>query len=315
MNQQPLVSIVIPVYKGANYLAEAIDSALNQTYNNIEILVVNDGSPDDGETEKVALSYGDKIRYIYKENGGVSSALNAGIREMKGEYFSWLSHDDLYEPTKIQKQVELIQNENDIILCSGKLMDEKCNPMPYRTKTLQGRFTSTELFEHFLRGYSLNGLGFLIPKHAFEQAGTFDESMRYLQDLDMWLRILMLNIHTVVCHKDLLVTTRVHAAQQTNTISDIFDVDRNALAIKHLELIKNSGNIKIKTELYLLYYKLFVKGTNMAGIKIAKKRLIESGYTPVQLFLIELPYYLRSKVIKFCRWSYNAVLRFIGKRD
>lgn len=315
MNQQPLISIVIPVYKGANYLAEAIDSALNQTYKNIEILVVNDGSPDDGETERVALSYGDKIRYIYKENGGVSSALNVGIREMKGEYFSWLSHDDLYEPTKIQTQVELIRDGKDIILCSGKLMDEKCNPMPYRTKTLNGRFTSTELFNQFLKGYSLNGLGFLIPRHAFEEAGVFDESMRYLQDLDMWLRILMLNVHIIVCHKDLLVTTRVHKGQQTNTISDIFDVDRNALAIKHLELIKNSDDIKIKTELYLLYYKLFIKGANKTGIKIAKKRLMENGYTPLQLFLIVLPYYVKSKVVKSCRWSYNVLLRIIGKRD
>ena len=69
-----LVSIVIPVYNGANYLSEAIDSALAQTYKNIEIIVVNDGSKDDGATEKVALSYGDKIRYFHKENGGVSSA-------------------------------------------------------------------------------------------------------------------------------------------------------------------------------------------------------------------------------------------------
>ena len=68
----PLVSIVIPVYNGANYMREAIDSALAQTYDNCEILVVNDGSRDDGETERIALSYGDEIRYFAKENGGVA---------------------------------------------------------------------------------------------------------------------------------------------------------------------------------------------------------------------------------------------------
>ena len=81
----PKVSIVIPVYNGANYLSEAIDSALAQTYSNIEILVVNDGSNDEGATERIAKSYGEKIRYFAKENGGVSSALNLGIREMHGE--------------------------------------------------------------------------------------------------------------------------------------------------------------------------------------------------------------------------------------
>ena len=103
MIKNPLVSIIIPVYNGSNYLKKAIDSALSQTYKNIEIIVVNDGSKDDGATEQVALSYGDKINYYLKENGGVSSALNFGISKMKGDYFSWLSHDDEYTQTKIEK--------------------------------------------------------------------------------------------------------------------------------------------------------------------------------------------------------------------
>ena len=96
----PLVSIVIPVYNGADYMREAIDSALSQTYPHIEVLVVNDGSTDSGATAAVARSYGDKIRYFEKKNGGVSSALNYGIRNMQGSYFSWLSHDDVYEKTR-----------------------------------------------------------------------------------------------------------------------------------------------------------------------------------------------------------------------
>ena len=110
---KPLVSIVIPVYNGANYMKEAIDSALNQTYPNCEVIVVNDGSNDNGATEKIALSYGDRIRYIKKENGGVATAVNRGIKEMKGEYFSWLSHDDYYYPQKIEKQIEAIEKSGD----------------------------------------------------------------------------------------------------------------------------------------------------------------------------------------------------------
>lgn len=97
----PKVSIVIPVYNGANYLREAIESALDQTYPNIEVIVVNDGSSDDGATEQVAFSFGNRIRYFSKENGGVASALNAGIRLMSGEYLSWLSHDDVYYSCKV----------------------------------------------------------------------------------------------------------------------------------------------------------------------------------------------------------------------
>ena len=102
---QPKVSIIIPVYNGAEFMREAIDSALAQTYPHIEVIVVNDGSRDDGATREIALSYGDRIRYFEKENGGVSSALNLGIRNMTGDYFSWLSHDDAYLPDNVQASV------------------------------------------------------------------------------------------------------------------------------------------------------------------------------------------------------------------
>ena len=78
----PKVSIVIPVYNGEDYVNEAIDSALAQTYENCEVIVVNDGSTDN--TEAIVKTYGNKIRYFSKENGGVSSALNVGIEHMEG---------------------------------------------------------------------------------------------------------------------------------------------------------------------------------------------------------------------------------------
>ena len=86
-------------------MREAIDSALAQTYPDFEVIVVNDGSDDGGMTERIALSYGTRINYCYKENGGVASALNVGILMMSGDLFSWLSHDDVYYPEKVAVQV------------------------------------------------------------------------------------------------------------------------------------------------------------------------------------------------------------------
>ena len=289
MSKNPLVSIVIPVYKGANYLAEAIDSALAQTYKNIEIVVVNDGSPDDGATERVALSYGDKIRYIYQKNGGVSSALNTGIKEMRGEYFSWLSHDDLYEPTKIEKQDSLIQSDKDIILCSGSLIDGNGKPVIHHTKTVSGRLNGVKLFRLVLHDYCLNGLGFLVPKYIFEKEGGFDESLRYMQDMDMWLRIMWKN-YTFVCQKDLLVKSRIHAGQQTNTIAELYVPDSKSMLYKHIEYFAH-GEMADKIG-FLKCYLLFVtRGGHEDCIRQVKKLLKENGCKntmPITCFVYSL---------------------------
>ena len=99
MKNNPKVSIIIPVYNGEKYVKSAIQSALKQTYKNIEIIVVNDGSTDN--TDKVVQQFKNKIIYLKKENGGVSSALNLGLLYMTGDYFSWLSHDDIYKKNKV----------------------------------------------------------------------------------------------------------------------------------------------------------------------------------------------------------------------
>ena len=79
MRGQPLISVVIPVYNGSNYLNQALESALAQTYPNVEVLVINDGSTDQGQTEQAALRYRQRIRYFSKSNGGVASALRYGV--------------------------------------------------------------------------------------------------------------------------------------------------------------------------------------------------------------------------------------------
>ena len=84
--KNPKVVVIMPVYNGSNYMREAIDSALNQTYKNVEVVVINDGSTDGGKTDAIAKSYGDKIKYFVKENGGVSSALNFGIKYIQDNY-------------------------------------------------------------------------------------------------------------------------------------------------------------------------------------------------------------------------------------
>ncbi len=231
-NYSPKVSIVIPAYKASNYLAEAIESALAQTYENIEIIVVNDGSPDNGATRTVAEKYFDKIRYFEKPNGGSSSALNRGIAEMQGEWFSWLSHDDLYEPRKVQRQIEeinkLYENGEDVtnhIFFTGSRLvnkDRKILTEP-KQKELQkkaSRVNNVSGNEYLVAEPTKNnfhGCGCLVHKSVFERLGAFDENLRLLNDFDLWYRLYTggCKVHYI---PEILVMGRVHSAQVSTSI-------------------------------------------------------------------------------------------------
>lgn len=214
-NFHPLVSIVIPVYNGSDYMREAIDSALAQTYDNIEVLVINDGSRDDGETERIAHSYGERIRYFSKNNGGVASALNLGILEMRGDYFSWLSHDDLYLSEKVERQVVCLSSLDnaDVIVFSDYVNVDESNNELYPVCMDHSLLSSKPLYAVF-RG-ALHGCTLLIPRTAFIAAGIFND-LRTTQDYDLWFR--MIRKHQFVHMPEILVRSRLHPNQGSRNI-------------------------------------------------------------------------------------------------
>jgi len=223
----PKVSIIIPVYNGSNYVREAIDSALGQTYSNLEVIVVNDGSNDENATRDIALSYGERIRYFEKENGGVSSALNLGIREMTGEFFSWLSHDDKYEKDKIRNSVSYLKSfaepENLIVMCSGYYINsasEKIRNMKMdfqRDVVYDGKAVLKYLLTHGI----LDACCLLIPRAAFEKCGYFDEKLRYNQDALMLYSLFGNGYSLAVEPEQHNVMYRLHANQTSKTRRDL----------------------------------------------------------------------------------------------
>ena len=217
----PKVSIVIPVFNGSNYLRDAIDSALAQTYQNIEIIVVNDGSNDNGKTEDIALSFGEKIKYLHKENGGVASALNFGIKHMTGEYFSWLSHDDLYESEKITYQVEYLGNlsvpkRDNVILFSkyktlhGSALNEPNNLAPDNSCSFKAWLSFTPL---------LHGCTLLLPSKIFEIFGGFNVFLKTTQDYSFWIKLT--EKYEFIYLDKSLVVGRFHEDQSSKTLEPI----------------------------------------------------------------------------------------------
>jgi hypothetical protein len=258
----PLVSIIIPVYNGSKYLKEAIDSAIGQTYKNIEIVVVNDGSNDNGKTEAVAKSYGNKIRYFSKQNGGVSSALNYAIKMSKGDYISWVSHDDLIYPNKIEAQIDYLKNNDllnkDVIIYSDHSMINKNGEL---IEICQKQFDEFgEKSEYALLHGKINGITLLIPKKAYDDCGLFNETLVAVQDYEMWER--MFKKYKVIHLPLVLSASRYHSKQVTN-VSPKVKSEGNPFWIKLMEDITDKRKIELDGSLYNFYSNMssFLKNT------------------------------------------------------
>lgn len=246
----PLVSIIIPVYNGENYVKDAIESALKQTYKNIEIIVVNDGSKDN--TEQIVKEYGDKVRYISKENGGVSTALNIAIDNMKGEYFSWLSHDDIYLGNKVEKQIEFLsklEDKNSILYSDYCLMNSKMKRYP-KDNILDEKLLNDKPEYCLLRGF-LSGITLLIPKKAFDKCGYFKEELRCTQDYDMWARLLK-EFKFVYC-PGVYTCTRIHSMQDTQKSPKVIE-EGNNLWLELVEYVDDKRKVELEGSLFDYYY-------------------------------------------------------------
>lgn len=249
----PLVSIVIPVYNGSNYMCEAIDSALAQTYDNIEIIVVNDGSKDN--TEEIAKSYGDKIRYFSKGNGGTPTALNMGIENMRGEYFAWLSHDDLYKPNKIQREVEELSklpDKNTIMLSNYEAIDENYKQIAcLHVEDMIAEYPKREHSKYFHVLYSTMHCCCLIPKKCFETVGVFDVNWRVAHDHEFLYRILSNFPHKLI--HEVLLTARDSSSRQGRRANLRCNVEYSLLLIGIMEKLTDDDILLMQPNKEVFY--------------------------------------------------------------
>ena len=184
----PRVSVVIPTYNCARYLGQAIDSVLAQTYADLEVIVMDDCSRDN--TAEVAFAYGSRIRYLRQENSGLPAARNRAIEAAGGELIALLDADDWWEPSKLERQVALIDADSDVALVYTDL----------RVVYDDGRVIPSFLASRPLAsdGYVFQKLaqsGFILPstvvvrRASLEAVGMFDETMRSHEDIELWLRL------------------------------------------------------------------------------------------------------------------------------
>ena len=176
-----LVSVVIPAFNYGHFVGDAVDSALAQTYRDIEVIVVDDGSTDD--TQRVLKRFGSRIRYVYQNNRGLSAARNTGIRLANGDWIALLDADDVWHPQKTEVQLSAGQSVVDVGLIGSlpaDVLPPALDPSP-AVRVLSVR--------DFLVSIRTGPSGTLIRRACFDAVGLFDESLRSIEDRDMWLRI------------------------------------------------------------------------------------------------------------------------------
>lgn len=181
----PLVSVVIPSYNYGQYVCEAVESALAQTYPAVEVIVVDDGSTDD--TRERLTSYGDRIRYIFQTNQGLSAARNTGIREARGRFVALLDSDDQFHPRKLEIQMALLTQRPEL----GLVGTETFSDEPLRWPDIPSRCDGHEVvtLERAVLHAPFAPSSAVVRAECFAAVGVFDTALRSVEDRDMWIRI------------------------------------------------------------------------------------------------------------------------------
>ncbi|MEW6620095.1 MAG: glycosyltransferase, partial [bacterium] len=269
------ISIIIPTYNAENFLPQAINSVVEQTYQDIEIIVVDDGSTDN--TKRIIEPFMDKIYYIYKDNGGSASARNVGIKSAKGEYIAFLDADDIWLPQKLELQINLFRQcqEIDWIHTNLMLIDESGNIIGVRrvSDTLSGNIFKTLFMENWVLTSSV-----MVKKDCFKMIGMFDEALSRTEDYDFWLRL----AHHYKCGylEQPLVKYRIHPTQKIKKIDRLF-FDEKAIIEK---TIQNFPEIAGKSKLRYgkLYFTWGRRYFEIGELQNAKKKFkIALTYQPL----------------------------------
>ncbi|MFX1502247.1 MAG: glycosyltransferase family 2 protein, partial [Promethearchaeota archaeon] len=202
-----LVSIIIPTYNRGNVIRETITSVLNQTYQNFQIFIIDDGSND--ETTNIVQSFNDKrIKYIFQTHSGLpAKGRNTGLKKIKGEYVAFLDSDDIWFPRKLEIQINLFEKNPNILLIAtnGVLFPTKLN-----MKVIPLKKNIKISFKQLLEKNIIINSSVLFKKEVISMVGLLDENinLKYGEDFDYWLRILRFKDKSILIIKNILVKYR-----------------------------------------------------------------------------------------------------------
>jgi len=210
-----LVSVIVPTYNRGCFIRETINSALNQTYQNFEIIIIDDGSTDN--TKEIIKSFNDnRIKYVFQKHSGLpASSRNTGIKIAKGEYIAFLDSDDLWFPLKLEKQIKAIERNPDKLLISTNGI---IFPSIFKIKFLSLNKDKEIFFKELLKKNIIINSSVLMKKNLVNKIGFLDENiiLKSGEDHDYWLRILNYKDKSILILKDVLIKYRDHTQSRVS---------------------------------------------------------------------------------------------------
>jgi glycosyltransferase involved in cell wall biosynthesis len=230
----PLVSVIVPAYDVAEFIGEALNSVLAQTFTDYEIIVINDGSPDTEALERALAPYMSRIVYLKQENRGVSAARNAGILAARGSLLAFLDGDDMWLANYLEVQVKRIQADPAIdVLYPNVMMFGGSSEKGEEFMTIcpsNGPVTFERLL---LQECNVSNCS-IARREAIVRAGLFDEALRSVEDFDLWLRVIKQG-GCIVYHREVLARYRRRTGSLT---ADPIWLSRNILKV--LEKVRDT---------------------------------------------------------------------------
>jgi glycosyltransferase involved in cell wall biosynthesis len=255
----PQVTVVIPTYNRAHLVKDAVESVLNQTYQNFELIVIDDGSTDN--TKEVLAVYKDKLTYIYQENQGRSAARNHGIKLAQGEYIAFLDSDDAWFLDKLERQVPVLESTPpDVVLVHGYkcIVDKNLQPLLGWELKLRKLYSlaekGEETYENYLYFNCIFTSAILVRRTAIIEIDGYDASIGSLEDFDLYLRLLLKNYDFAFISEPPVIKYRWH---EDNTDKGSSNFGYLQVYEKHLhECLKLSDSMRIGKAKKLIYQSL-----------------------------------------------------------
>ena len=312
----PLVSVIMPVYNGERYISEAIESVLSQTYQNLELIIVNDGSTDNSKTAIESYLQDPRIRYFEQPNAGVAAARNTAIKESQGKLIGFLDQDDFWYINKLKIQIEYLERHKNISLVYSdyEVIDEINNKIENASDKADYDLSKCDFVSLFIKN-KIGILTVLTYKRCILSSGQFNQNLKGTDDYELWMKIALQ--YKLAYQPEVLAAYRSHGYNTSNDKLKMLIFESMALD----NIIKNYpcstkllSRTIIRNRLFVIYKKIANFSLYMnRDRKNARYYYITSlKHNPLSLEVINNIFstLIPLRISRFINWQYRKLIKF-----